>query len=415
MTMIVPPTEEEERVDSIGRYRLERRIGAGSFATVWLGHDDDLDVPVAVKVLAENWADNADVRSRFLAEARILRRIRDPRLVQVYDIGTVDDGRPYFVMDYINGGTFNDLRKAGCEPLRGLRLAAEACRAIEVLHANDIIHRDVTPGNLLLSNGPGGQTRVLIADLGVAKSMVDAVGATMTAGTPSYMAPEQAAGVLPLDRRADIYSLTAVTYALLTGAPPFVTRSIADILARDPDRAPEPVAERLGAPPSLDAVLVAGLAADRDRRPPTALLLAEGFETIARQMARRRPRPPGPAGRGGSAEATVITNPNRPPASAPASPPPGSLPPQPVTRSTPPSTIQPYDDPAPAVAPSYAERPTFAPIPAATAPPPPAPTTVADQPKRAPRRAASYYVLLTLAALALFALSMFVTILLLQQ
>jgi serine/threonine protein kinase len=134
-------------VDSIGRYRLERRIGAGSFATVWLGHDDDLDVPVAVKVLAENWADNSDVRNRFLTEARILRRIRDPRLVQVYDIGTIDDGRPYFVMDYINGGSFNDLRQAGCEPIRGLRLAAEACRAIEVLHANDIIHRDVTPGS----------------------------------------------------------------------------------------------------------------------------------------------------------------------------------------------------------------------------------------------------------------------------
>ena len=106
-------------MNSIGRYRLERRIGAGSFATVWLGHDDDLDVPVAVKVLAENWADNADVRNRFLAEARILRRIRDRRLVQVYDIGTLEDGRPYFVMDYIDGGSMNDLRKAGIEPIAG--------------------------------------------------------------------------------------------------------------------------------------------------------------------------------------------------------------------------------------------------------------------------------------------------------
>src|SRR4029450_8684569 len=119
---------------------------------------------------------------------------------------------------------------------RRVPLAVEACRAIEVLHENDIIHRDVTPGNLLLGSGPDGQTRVLIADLGVAKSMIDSVGATMTAGTPSYMAPEQAAGVLPLDRRGGVYSLTAVTYALLTGAPPFATRSIADILARDPDR-----------------------------------------------------------------------------------------------------------------------------------------------------------------------------------
>lgn len=222
----------------IGRYRLVRRIGAGSFATVWLGHDDDLDVPVAVKVLADNWASNNDVRNRFLWEARIMRRIHDRRLVQVYDIGTLDDGRPYFVMDYINGGSMNDLRSQGIDPVRALQLCAEACRALDVLHAQGIIHRDVTPGNLLLSRSGSGATQVLIADLGVAKSMLDAVGATMTAGTPSYMAPEQAMGVTPLDRRADIYSLTAVTYAMLTGHPPFLVRGIADILARDPSQPP---------------------------------------------------------------------------------------------------------------------------------------------------------------------------------
>ena len=281
-------------MDSIGRYRLERRIGAGSFATVWLGHDDDLDVPVAVKVLAENWAGNDDVRQRFLAEARIMRRIHDRRLVQVYDIGTLPDGRPYFVMDHIDGGSMNDLRTAGVEPIRALRLSAEACRAIEVLHEHDIIHRDVTPGNLLLSQDPNGETRVLVADLGVAKSMIDAVGATMTAGTPSYMAPEQAGGRVQLDRRADIYSLTAVTYAMLTGKPPFAVRSIADILGRDPTVGPEPIAARLGAPASLDGVMIAGLASDRNRRPPTALVLAEGLETIARQMESRGAAPPLP-------------------------------------------------------------------------------------------------------------------------
>ncbi|HVD20193.1 MAG TPA: serine/threonine-protein kinase, partial [Propionibacteriaceae bacterium] len=191
-------------MESIGRYRLVRRIGAGSFATVWLGHDDDLDVPVAVKVLADNWAANSDVRNRFLAEARIMRRIHDRRLVQVHDIGSLEDGRPYFVMDYIDGGSLNELRQHGIEPVRALRLCAEACRALDVLHANDIIHRDVTPGNLLLSTTTNGDAQVLIADLGVAKSMVDAVGATMTAGTPSYMAPEQAMGVTPLDKRVDI-------------------------------------------------------------------------------------------------------------------------------------------------------------------------------------------------------------------
>ena len=270
-------------MDSIGRYRLVRRIGAGSFATVWLGNDDDLDVPVAVKVLADNWASNDDVRNRFLAEARIMRRIHDRRLVQVYDIGTLDDGRPYFVMDYIDGGSLNDLRKQGIDPVRALRLCAEACRALDVLHAHNIIHRDVTPGNLLLSKIANGETQVLIADLGVAKSMLDAVGATMTAGTPSYMAPEQAMG-LPLDSRVDIYSLAAVTYAMLTGRPPFLVRSIADIVARDPLLAPEPIAGRIGAPSTLDGVMLSGLAADRNRRPPTALLLADGLEAIASDM-----------------------------------------------------------------------------------------------------------------------------------
>jgi len=406
-------------VDSIGRYRLEGRIGAGSFATVWKGHDDDLDVPVAVKVLAENWAHNDDVRNRFLAEARILRRIRDPRLVQVYDIGTVEDGRPYFVMDYINGGSFNDLRQAGCEPVRALRLAAEACRAIEVLHAHGIIHRDVTPGNLLLSTGPDGQTRVLIADLGVAKSMVDSVGATMTAGTPSYMAPEQAAGVLPPDRRADIYSLTAVTYALLTGRPPFVTRSVADILARDPGLKPEPLAERFGAPASLDGVMVAGLAADRNRRPPTALLLAEGLETIARQMERGRSRQTSGTRVDRSAEATVVTNPNRPLAAASAPPAPAPGPPSlpPMTAPTPPSAVQPSPDHLPEAQPSYlgSVAPTHPPTSNAAPHPQPAAAILAEQTQRAPRRSAPYYILLGLAALALFALSMLVTILILRE
>jgi serine/threonine protein kinase len=405
-------------VDSIGRYRLEGRIGAGSFATVWLGHDDDLDVPVAVKVLAENWAHNDDVRNRFLAEARILRRIHDPRLVQVYDIGTLDDGRPYFVMDYIDGGSMNDLRKAGIDPVRGLRLAAEACRAIEVLHENDIIHRDVTPGNLLLTSGPDGDTRVLIADLGVAKLMVGAVGATMTAGTPAYMAPEQAAGVLPLDRRADIYSLTAVTYALLTGSPPFGTRSIADILARDPDRAPEPIAERLGAPATLDGVMVAGLAVDRNRRPPTALLLAEGLDTIARQMgAARLNGPTGPATSSPAhPEATVVTNPSGlrpvPPLSRPAPSPAPSHPVESPPAGQPP-TVPPFAAVSAAEPPpqsAAAAAPAYHPTPYGAESSYPVGVAAAVS-KPTARRRASYYIMLGVAALALFALSMFLTIL----
>jgi serine/threonine protein kinase len=398
-------------MESIGRYRLVRRIGAGSFATVWLGHDDDLDVPVAVKVLADNWAANSDVRNRFLAEARIMRRIHDQRLVQVYDIGSLADGRPYIVMDYIDGGSLNELRQQGIEPVRALRLGAEACRALDVLHTNDIIHRDVSPGNLLLSKTANGAAHVLIADLGVAKSMVDAVGATMTAGTPSYMAPEQAMGVTPLDKRVDIYSLTAVTYAMLTGHPPFLVRSIADILARDISRPPDAIAQRLGAPATLDAVMVSGLAADRNRRPPTALLLADALEAIAGEM---RPAGAGSEVPNGSviagrsprnqqSTANEITRPDLPPVpkpsamSPPSAAPSGFEPPRP--HSSPPA-YQPT--PQPFVG-SYLKSPD-----------PQAVSQLTTTPKVVTAsRPFSYYILLAVSALALFAISMFVTILVL--
>ncbi len=270
-------------MDNIGRYRLERRLGAGSFATVWLGHDDDLDVPVAVKVLAENWSDNGDVRSRFLGEARILRRIRDPRIVAVYDIGALPDGRPYFVMDFVDGGSLDDLRRTGVAPSTALRLCAQACRAIDVLHAHHVLHRDVTPGNLLIQRNPDTPPQVVLADLGVAKAMAETNEMTMTAGTPAYMSPEQAAGGT-LDRRVDIYSLTAVSYTMLARRPPFVVRTVGDIIGRDPNLDPPVLASQVGAPASLDTVLASGLAYRVDRRPPTAAILADALDVVAAEM-----------------------------------------------------------------------------------------------------------------------------------
>jgi serine/threonine protein kinase len=301
-------------------------------------------------------------------------------------------------MDYIDGGSLNDLRQQGIDPVRALRLCADACRALDVLHANDIIHRDVTPGNLLLGRTANGQTHVLIADLGVAKSTVDAAGATMTAGTPSYMAPEQAMGVTPLDKRVDIYSLTAVTYAMLTGHPPFLVRSIADILARDISKPPEPIAERLGAPATLDAVMLSGLAADRNRRPPTALLLADALQAIAGQMDPSGGFPQVP-------DAGVVTHQSphtQPPIASEITRP--DLPPvsgvDPSTRSAPA-----YQAAPPPFTSSYLSSGDPYAMSQLTTSPPEATTT---------SRPASYYVLLAVAALALFAISMFVTILVLR-
>ena len=275
----------------IGRYRLIRRIGAGAFATVWLGHDPQFDVAVAIKVLADNWAADPGIRERFLSEARFLRRIKDRRVVHVYDIGTLEDGRPYFVMDYLDGGSLEDVRISRIHPAESLRLCAEAARGLEVLHRHHLVHRDVTPGNLLLSTRPDGTRAVVVADLGVARSVVDSSSGSMIVGTPSYMAPEQA-GSGAVDHRADGYSLCAVAYALLTGQPPYRVERVTDLLTRPATAEPEPIAARLGAPVTLDGLFRSGLATDPQLRPPTAAILADAFDQLAAALEGRRSAAP---------------------------------------------------------------------------------------------------------------------------
>src|SRR4051812_22828369 len=135
----------------IGRYRLDEVEGFGAFATVWRGFDTELEIPVAVKVLAENWSHHADVRERFLSEARLLRRIDDPRVVRVYDVGTHED-RPFFIMDFVAGGTVADRVKQQLPATQALRLAVQAARAVQVLHDAGVLHRDIKPSNLLVGN-----------------------------------------------------------------------------------------------------------------------------------------------------------------------------------------------------------------------------------------------------------------------
>jgi serine/threonine protein kinase len=259
----------------IGRYRLDAVEGFGAFATVWRGFDTELEIPVAVKVLAENWAHHADVRERFLAEARLLRRIHDPRVVRVHDIGTHED-RPFFVMDYVSGGTVADRVSPPLATADALRLAIESARAVQVLHDGGMLHRDVKPSNLLVDEA--GQ--VLVADLGSAKRLAEASGVTVTTGTPAYMAPEQARGA-PVDARSDVYSLGAVTYELLAGKQPYDVADPGSLLNRPNDSRPEPLAGSRHLPRTLDHVLASSLATRPNDRPASASALADALEQIA--------------------------------------------------------------------------------------------------------------------------------------
>lgn len=258
-------------MEQIGRYRVKRVLGSGAFATVWLGYDPGLEVSVAIKVLADNWSNDADVRERFLAEARLLRRIDDPRVVRVFDIGVLDDAansQPYFVMDYLPGGTLADAL-GDLSTAEALAYGVAAAGAVQVLHDADVIHRDVKPSNLLIDTRCD-PARLVIADLGSAKRLAEASGITVTTGTPAYMAPEQAHQTNGFDGRADVYAVAAVTYHLLSGRTAFDDRTVMSVLQRDTKAKPQALATELGTPVALDRLLARSLSWDPEARPPTA-------------------------------------------------------------------------------------------------------------------------------------------------
>ena len=192
---------------SQGRYRLEQPLGTGAMGTVVLAHDTVLDRRVAVKMLAEGLAADDTFRQRFLREARLAARLCHPNIVQVFDAG--EDGRPFLVMEYVNGETVADrlARGAGFSDEEMLTLAAELSAGLAHAHAMGIVHRDVKPHNVLI--GPDGVTK--LTDFGIARALEDhgltEIGTVL--GTARFMAPEQAAGS-PVGPPADVFALGAV-------------------------------------------------------------------------------------------------------------------------------------------------------------------------------------------------------------
>lgn len=250
----------------IGRYSLVRRVGAGGFATVWLAYDEQLDAEVAVKILSDNWIDEDDVRRRFLAEGRFLRRVDSPHVVGVHDVGEAEDGRPYLVLTYADGGSLADRIKAGpLEIADVVEVITQVGSGLKQLHARGVLHRDVKPANVLFRTDPAGD-RAMLGDLGLGKSLETVSQLTMPGGTPAYVAPEQVMGDR-LDQRADLYSLGAVAYAAFTGQAPHGVISLGAVMRID---APPPSMSTLrdDIPDAIDAVVRRALEPDRDKRWP---------------------------------------------------------------------------------------------------------------------------------------------------
>ena len=242
---------------------MRRRIGSGAFATVWLAYDEHLDSPVAIKVLADNWTGDLHIRQRFLEEGRFLRKVESPHVVTVYDAGELDDERPYLVMAYADQGTLADrLELSPLEPSQALAVIRQVGRGLAALHDRGVLHRDVKPANVLfrtVENGRGSQVVAMVGDLGLGKAMDMSSRLTMVGGTPTYVAPEQALGEA-LDPRADQYSLAALGYYLLAGRQPYQHKTLS--AAENPEP-PPPMG--IGNP-AAEAVVLRGLARDRDDR-----------------------------------------------------------------------------------------------------------------------------------------------------
>lgn len=261
----------------LGRYVVRRRIGNGAFATVWLAYDEELDSPVAVKVLADNWTEDAHIRKRFQEEGRYLRKVESPHVVSVYDAGELDDGRPYLVMSYADQGTLADrLEVEGLTVAQAMEVIRQIGAGLQALHDRDIVHRDVKPANVLFrsvtSKSGDVSVRAMVGDLGLGRALDMSSRLTMVAGTPSYVAPEQALAESP-DGRADQYSLAALAYLLLSGRPAFKHLSLIEAGHPGP-LTPLSTPER-PFPAGVEAVVARGLAPDREDRYPTV----SGFVT----------------------------------------------------------------------------------------------------------------------------------------
>ena len=240
-----------------GRYRIEREIGEGGMATVYLAHDERHNRNVALKVLKAELAAVVGAE-RFLAEIETTAKLTHPHILPLFDSGEAD-GFLFCVAPYIEGDTLRDKidREKQLSIEEALKITEKVASALDHAHKHGVVHRDIKPGNILLS--PEGEPTV--ADFGIALAVAQAGGGRVTetglsVGTPHYMSPEQATGDRDVDPRTDVYALGCVLYEMLVGEPPYSGTTAQAVLAKIlTDPAPAPTNVRLSIPPNVDAAI----------------------------------------------------------------------------------------------------------------------------------------------------------------
>ena len=275
---------------AVGNYRVTRVIGEGGMGRVYEAIHPVMGRKVAVKVLLQEFCQHKEVVSRFFTEARAAHEIHHPNIVDVLDLGHLDSGVPYIVMELLDGKPMSGvLQDSGVfNPQRVARIAGDCARALAAAHAHGVIHRDLKPDNIFLVPGAEGGSgeKIKILDFGVAKltsdSATSATHKTMAGtliGTPFYMSPEQCQGRADIDHRTDIYALGAIMYEILTGRPPFMGQSFGEILIAHSTQPPMPPSQlRPGLAPGLEAIVLRCLEKSPANRYPSMEDLASAVD-----------------------------------------------------------------------------------------------------------------------------------------
>lgn len=274
------PDEESVDPELLGRYPVAELLGRGGVGLVYRAHDPDLGREIAIKVLRRELADDPRAVERFLAEARLSSTLQHPGIVPIHELGRLDDGRPYFTMKIVDGETLDVRLRIGAEEgSRDLiQIFGKICEAVAFVHSHGVIHADLKPQNIMV--GAFGEVQVM--DFGFARvtdtDAPDDVAAprsfeSRVAGTPSYMAPEQARGdVAAISPRTDVFGLGAILLEILTGSPPFPGQTRSEILLRTSKGWIQETLDRIDreVDPSLRELLKDCLAVDPLQRPENA-------------------------------------------------------------------------------------------------------------------------------------------------
>jgi serine/threonine-protein kinase len=287
------PTSAPLKGQTFGKCRLLELIGRGGMGSVYLAEHLFLRRRVAIKVLSRDLSAQPEAVERFEREAIASAKLDHPNIVRIHDVDE-EDGRPYIVMEFVEGEDLEDVlqREAPLPVKRSVEIAREVALALDHAHRAGLVHRDVTPGNVLLAR----DGRIKITDFGLAmpanKADVNEDGTVM--GTPFYVSPEQAQG-LPADGRSDLYSLGTVLFQMLTGERPFEGKSPVSIVRKHLDtRRPTPLKKRPHLPPALGAIVRRLIALKPEDRYPDAASLVKDLDLVlaGKAFLRLSARPP---------------------------------------------------------------------------------------------------------------------------